>query len=149
MLRLGKLTDYATVILSHMAKNRSHLHSAHEIADLTGIAPATVSKLLKQLSKAGLVYSTRGAKGGYELAGQPEHITVASIISAVEGPIALTECSISQQNCEQAGGCEIRSSWGKINQAIFNALDSITIADLILPASKPEEFYVPVASLYR
>ncbi|PKM37830.1 MAG: SUF system Fe-S cluster assembly regulator [Gammaproteobacteria bacterium HGW-Gammaproteobacteria-10] len=149
MLRLGKLTDYATVILSYMAKNRFQMHAANEIADITGIAPATVSKLLKQLAKAGLVYSTRGAKGGYELANVPEQITVASIISAVEGPIALTECSISQQNCEQAGGCEIRGSWGKINQAIFNALDSITLADLILPASKPDEFYVPVASLYR
>lgn len=149
MLRLGKLTDYATVILSHMAKNRSHLHAAHEIAELTGIAPATVSKLLKQLARAGLVSSTRGAKGGYELANRPEHITVASIISAVEGPIALTECSISQHNCEQAGGCEIRGGWGKINQTIFDALDSVTLADLILPVSKPKEYYVPVASLNR
>lgn len=149
MLRLGKLTDYATVILSTMAKDRYNMHAANEIADITGIAPATVSKILKQLAKSELVYSTRGARGGYELARAPEEITVAGIIHAVEGPIALTECSISQQTCEQAGGCEIRGSWGIINQTIFNALDSITLADLILPVSKPNEIYVPVASLYR
>ncbi|GAB4265999.1 MAG: SUF system Fe-S cluster assembly regulator [Methylomicrobium sp.] len=149
MLRLGKLTDYATVILSMMAKDRGNMHAANEIADITGIAPATVSKLLKMLAKAELVSSTRGARGGYELAKAPEHITVACIIHAVEGPIALTECSISQQTCEQAGGCEIRGGWGKINQTIFNALDSVTLADLILPSSNPKEYYIPVASLHR
>ncbi|MDO9239800.1 MAG: SUF system Fe-S cluster assembly regulator, partial [Methylicorpusculum sp.] len=121
----------------------------HEIADETGIALTTVSKILKLLSKAKLVSSTRGARGGYILANPPDKISVATIISALEGPISLTECSISQQSCEQASGCEIRGVWGLINQKIFLTLDSITLADLIMPTQQPEEIYVPVASLYR
>ena len=149
MLRLGKLTDYATVILSYMAKDQMTMHAAGEIAEATGIAQTTVSKILKLLVKAKVLSSTRGAKGGYLLARPPEQITVATIISALEGPIALTECSITQHNCEQAGGCEIRGNWTLINRKISNALESITLADMILPVNGPEEFYVPVTSLFR
>ncbi|NOQ34564.1 MAG: SUF system Fe-S cluster assembly regulator, partial [Methylococcaceae bacterium] len=95
MLRLSKLTDYATVILTYMAKNQHDLHAAVGISEATGINPPTVSKILKALVKAKVLQSTRGAKGGYCLARAPEKITVASVISALEGPIALTECSIS------------------------------------------------------
>lgn len=149
MLRLGKLTDYATVVLSFMAKERVDMHAAVEIADATGIPQTTVSKILKLLVKAKVISSTRGAKGGYVLAKPPEKISVAEIIFALEGPIALTECSISQQGCEQASGCEIRGNWGLINETINKALESITLADMILPMSRPDEIYIPVASLYR
>jgi DNA-binding IscR family transcriptional regulator len=78
----------------------------------------------------------------------PEEISVATVISALEGPIALTECSISQQGCEQASGCDIRGNWSSINQTIYNALESVSLADLTRPVV-PEEVFVPVASLYR
>lgn len=149
MLRLSKLTDYATVILSFMAKDETHVHAAMEIAAATGIALPTVSKILKSLVKAGVVISTRGAKGGYALARVPEKISVATVISALEGPIALTECSISHQGCEQASGCDIRGNWSLINRTIHNALESVTLADMIRPAVVPEEVFIPVASLYR
>ena len=150
MLRLSKLTDYATVILSYLAREDNQLHAALEISKATGIAQPTVSKILKLLVKAKVLSSTRGAKGGYVLAREAKLITVASVISALEGPIALTECSISQHNCEQATGCDIRGNWGMINQAIQKALDSVTLADLIMTEIKiPEEVIVPVASLYR
>jgi FeS assembly SUF system regulator len=149
MLRLSKLTDYATVILSFMARDRSHVHAAMEIAAATGIALPTVSKILKLLVKADVLISTRGAKGGYALARVPEKISVAAIIGALEGPIALTECSISHQGCEQASGCDIRGNWGVINRTIHNALESVTLADMIRPVVAPEEVFVPVASLYR
>ena len=97
MLRLSKLTDYATVILSFMARDNTHVHAAMEIASVTGIALPTVSKILKLLVNAKVLVSTRGAKGGYALARAPEKITIAAVISALEGPIALTECSISQR----------------------------------------------------
>ncbi|MCX7100296.1 MAG: SUF system Fe-S cluster assembly regulator [Methylobacter sp.] len=148
MLRLSKLTDYATVILSFMAKNKIEVHAAMEIASVTGIALPTVSKILKLLVNAEVVISTRGAKGGYVLSKPPEQISVATIISALEGPIALTECSISQQGCEQASGCDIRGNWSLINKTIHNALESVTLADLVRPAV-PEEVLIPVASLYR
>lgn len=149
MLRLSKLTDYATVILSFMAKDETHVHAAMEIAAATGIALPTVSKILKSLVKAGVLISTRGAKGGYALARVPEKISVATVISALEGPIALTECSISHQACEQASGCDIRGNWSLINRTIHNALESVTLADMIRPAVVPEEVFIPVASLYR
>ncbi len=145
MLRLSKLTDYATVILSFMAKNNERVCAAMELATVTGIALPTVSKILKALVNAKVLISTRGTKGGYALANSPEKITVATIISALEGPIAVTECSISQQGCEQAAGCNISGHWNVINLAIYNALESVTLADMI----KPQETLIPVASLYR
>lgn len=149
MLRLSKLTDYATVILSHIAKDSVQTHSAVGVAEATGIALPTVSKVLKILVNAKVLVSTRGIKGGYALARPPENISVAEVISALEGPIALTECSISHEGCEQASGCGISGNWGLINQAIHNALEAITLADMIKPANVPQEILIPVASLYR
>jgi len=154
MLRLSKLTDYATVILSFMARDNTQVHAAMEIASATGIALPTVSKILKLLVNAKVLMSTRGAKGGYALARTPDKITIAAVISALEGPIALTECSISQQGCEQASGCEIRGNWNLINTTIHNALESVTLADMIRPVRSQDpmwgqEILIPVASLYR
>ncbi len=149
MLKLSKLTDYATVILSHMAKETERMHSALEIADATGIAQPTVSKIMKILLKAGVLRSVRGAKGGYGLAREPEKITVATVISALEGPIALTECSHSHRSCDQASGCHIQGNWNLINQRIFHALESVTLADMILPVRPPQEVVIPVSTLYR
>jgi FeS assembly SUF system regulator len=149
MLRLSKLTDYATVILSHIAKESSQTHSALCVADATGIALPTVSKILKILVNAKVLVSTRGIKGGYALARPPENISVAEVISALEGPIALTECSISHEGCEQASGCSISGNWSLINKAIQNALEAVTLADMIKPANLPQEFMIPVSSIYR
>lgn len=149
MLRLSKLTDYATVILSHIAKENGQTHSALCVAEATGIALPTVSKILKMLVNTNVLVSTRGIKGGYALARSPEHISVAEVISALEGPISLTECSISHEGCEQATGCGISGNWGLINQAIQNTLESISLADMIKPAHVPQEFTIPVSSLYR
>ena len=149
MLKLSKLTDYATVILSYMAKEHTQIHATQEISEQTGIAQPTVSKILKLLVKARILSSTRGAKGGYLLAREPEKISVATVICALEGPIALTECSASHKNCDQAMGCEIQGNWGLINQKILNALESVTLADMVLPAKQPEEILIPVNSLFR
>jgi len=149
MLRISKLTDYATVILSYMARNRAQIHAAAEISGVTGIALPTVSKILKVLTRSKVLSSTRGAKGGYVLAHAPDQISVARIISAVEGPIALTECSLSDDICEQSVTCEIRGNWGLINKTVEAALESVTLADMILPADQPgTEFKIPLQSLY-
>ena len=149
MLKLSKLTDYATVILSVIARDQHRLHGALELAEKTGIALPTVSKILKILAKAGVLSSMRGAKGGYVLAREPEKITVAKVISALEGPIALTECSVSHKGCEQASGCRIQGNWHLINQKIANALESITLADMIMPFEQPHEVSIPISRLYR
>lgn len=132
-----------------MAKDQSNMHAAQEVSDETGITQPTVSKILKLLVRAKVVTSVRGAKGGYLLARAPEKITVAAVINALEGPIALTECCASHKHCDQASGCDIQGNWDLINQKIFNALESVTLADMIMPAKQPEEILIPVSSLYR
>lgn len=149
MLRLSKLTDYAVVILAYMAKSQEDLYSAIDIAKATGVAQPTVSKILKILLKAKILISTRGSKGGYRLARAAEKITIATVISALDGPIALTECSISHKGCEQVAGCEIGDVWGLINQTVFNALEAITLADMAFPVSRVQEINIPISSLYR
>lgn len=149
MLRLGKLTDYATVILSFMAKSQVRVHAALEISTATGIALPTVSKILKSLLKAKVLSSVRGAKGGYALVQTPEKITVASVITALEGPISLTECSSTAHSCEQVSACQIGNNWRLVNDKIQQALESVTLADMMLPVKPLQEITVPVASLYR
>ncbi|MGH8477815.1 MAG: SUF system Fe-S cluster assembly regulator [Methylococcales bacterium] len=151
MLRLSKLTDYATVLLGFMARQSAEIHAAVEIAQATQIALPTVSKLLKVLAHARVVYSIRGAKGGYRLSRSPDQISVADIIQAIEGPIALTECSISDDYCRQSAHCDIRSNWRVINQAVRAALESVSLTDLACAnkPSTPMEFKVSVESLTR
>ncbi len=149
MLRLGKMTDYATVILSYMANNKAPIHAALEISKATGVALPSVSKILKSLVKAQVLSSVRGAKGGYKLIGAPEKITVASVIMALEGPIALTECSSSDNQCDQVTGCTIGSNWRIVNQSVQKALEAVTLADMMSPMQTPQEITVPVASLYH
>lgn len=151
MLRLSKLTDYATVILGYMAKENNGVHAAVEISEATSIALPTVSKLLKLLTRAGVVHSVRGAKGGYCMSCSPDKISVADIIQAIEGPIALTECSLSDDRCRQSSYCDIRGNWTVINRAIRAALESVSLADLAFQnkTKTPVEFKVSVDSLYR
>jgi FeS assembly SUF system regulator len=103
-----------------------------ELSEATAIHLPTVSKVLKVLSKAGLVYATRGSKGGYQLVQVAEQITVASIIGALEGPITITECSSETHDCKQASACEMKGNWGGVNRAIVNVLESITLADMMV-----------------
>lgn len=149
MLRLSKLTDYATVILSYMANDNVRLYSAVDIAEATDLGLPTVSKILKLLLKADVLRSVRGAKGGYTLARTPDKITVATIIAALEGPIAITECSSAVHSCEQAIVCKVRTNWGLINQTIYHALDAITLADMIMPVAVPQEIAIPLSRLSR
>ncbi len=130
MLRMSKLTDYGTVVLAHLASNGSGCVSAAEVAEASGIALPTVSKLLKSLAKAELVTSTRGAHGGYCLARQPQQISAAEVIDALEGPVSITECSASNSHCDYERSCNVGSAWQRINVAIRRALDDISLADL-------------------
>ena len=131
MLRISKLTDYGTVLLAHLASNQATVCSAADVAAATGIAPPTVSKLLKLLARAGLVSSTRGANGGYRLSQAPHEISAADVIDALEGPVSITECSASDGDCEHEGICSVGDAWQRINVAIRRALQDITLNDLV------------------
>jgi FeS assembly SUF system regulator len=136
MLRITKLTDYAVVVLASMVGtiDRDDVLAARDVAEKTGIPQPTVSKVLKQLARAGLVTSARGKHGGYRLARQPKQISVAEIINAVEGPIALTECSTeATSTCELEGSCPMEANWVRINVAIRRALEEITLAEMSRP----------------
>jgi FeS assembly SUF system regulator len=130
MLRMGKLTDYATVVLASLAQDPSRHRAAAELADRTRISRPTVSKVLKGLQRAGLVISSRGAQGGYRLARRPECITAKQILDVFEGPIAITECSGASSRCGIERQCRVGGAWQRVNAAIRRALDDVTLQQL-------------------
>lgn len=130
MLKMSRLTDYGTGVLAYLASAGDRPHSASEVAEQTGLPGATVSKILKLLTRAGLVSSHRGSQGGYVLAHAATEITAADIIDALEGPLALTECSTEDGNCELEALCRVGTAWQRINIAIRHALDEISLAEL-------------------
>ena len=130
MLRISKLTDYGTVILAELAAQDERRASAATVAERTGLSLPTVRKLLKTLSKAGLVVATRGAQGGYQLARSPAQITAAEVIDALEGPVSITDCSASDKHCNIESLCAVGGAWQRINVAIRNALSEVSLADL-------------------
>jgi len=131
MLRISKLTDYATVIMTHIAHNPAALHAATDIAKETGFTLPTVSKILKLLVKANLLESKRGTKGGYVLQGGIADINIAQIITAIEGPISMTECATDIGSCDQEASCEIKGNWSLINRKIYSALEDVKLVDLL------------------
>lgn len=135
MFKLGKLTDYGTVVMTALAAEPHSLRNVQELASRTHIAVPTVAKLLKLLSKAGLVESSRGAHGGYRLARSPEQMSIADIVRALEGPIALTGCSIHGGGCLIESHCGARSNWRLISEAIREALESVTLAQMARPVA--------------
>ena len=130
MLRISKLTDYGTVILACLAAPPERRQTAAEVSERTRLALPTVSKLLKSFHRAGLVTSVRGAHGGYRLARPAAEISAASIIDAIEGPVAITECSGNHSACDLETSCSTGSSWQRINAAIRQSLDGISLAQL-------------------
>jgi FeS assembly SUF system regulator len=136
MLRMSKLTDYGTVVMTYLAREPERLHAASEIAAQVHVAVPTVSKILKSLAHTGLVVSHRGAKGGYSLARPAGKISMAEVIDALEGPIALTECSSSEGLCVQETSCSIRTNWQKINNVIREALGDVSLAEMVVPAAR-------------
>jgi len=130
MLRMSKLTDYGTMVLAQLAANETGLSTASQVADATHLRQPTVSKLLKSLVHAGLVVSTRGVQGGYALARSADEISAAQIIDALEGPVAITECSSADGGCGLESFCRVGMAWQRINRSIRKALEHVTLADL-------------------
>ena len=130
MLRMGKLTDYATVVLASLAQEPTRHRAATELAERTRLSRPTVSKVLKGLQRAGMVISSRGAQGGYRLARSPEKITAAQILDVFEGPIAITECSGASSQCGIERQCRVGGAWQRINAGIRRALEDVTLDQL-------------------
>lgn len=143
MLRISKLMDYGTLVLTYMAGTPDKVISAADLASSLGLGPATVSKLLKTLGQHGLVISTRGARGGYALGRPASEISVAQIIDALDDqPFGLTECTATPGVCSVEADCHIRTNWERINGIVRRTLEEVSVADMLSPvADEPLIFY--------
>lgn len=136
MLKIAKLTDYGTLVMTTLALEPAASLNAQELAARSHVAAPTVAKLLKLLVRGGLVASTRGAHGGYRLARSADTITVADVVAALEGPIAITACAQhGGGGCSIEGSCASRSNWRLIDDAVRQALSAVTLAQMATPAA--------------
>jgi FeS assembly SUF system regulator len=133
MLRISKLADYAIIIVSLMAHKSQLIQSAAQVAAEINLRLPTVSKILKLLSTAQLVTAHRGTGGGYQLARAAQEITLAQIVIAIEGSLAMTECCSSEILCSLDAFCSIKENWKTINKLILTTLGSLTLADMMRP----------------
>ena len=131
MIRLSRLADYGVVLMTRMASRPEGIHNTVDLSLLTGLPTPTVSKVLAKLGRHGLLRSVRGAKGGYKLAQSPQNISVAEIISAIEGPIALTQCMEHALGCcDIEPLCPSRYGLQVINDTVRSALEGVSLAEL-------------------
>jgi FeS assembly SUF system regulator len=144
MLRITKLTDYATVVLCALADAPGRVHSAAELAETARLELPTVSKVLKPLAHAGLVTGFRGASGGYKLARTPAQISLIEIVEAIEGKLGLTECSGEHSNCEHEPHCGTRGHWHKVNEVIAGALRGVSLAEMLSPEGRKAARRIPL-----
>lgn len=138
-MRLSAQADYAVVMLSAAARHCGGVArlNATVLADETGLPLPTVQKLVSRLSAAGLIESARGTGGGFRLARPPAAISLADIIEAIEGPIAMTACvDAGKHDCGIEGNCRVKPHWNAVNGAVRGALAGISLTDLIKPCSR-------------
>ena len=133
MIRITKQTDYGIVLLTHLAGNSERHFNAPDLAHEAHLPLPMVSKILKILVRERILRSHRGVKGGYSLAREASAITMAEIIAALEGPIAITECIDDGGPCSHQTVCGVRTNWQRINDALLTALTGITLAEMALP----------------
>lgn len=132
MLRISKLADYGTKVLLVMVEQSDKRFTATELAASSKLPLPTVSKILKLLAKAKLLMSTRGSHGGYKLAYLPDQISLAQIVNAVDGAIAMASCEQSGC-CDFDGDCELKGNWSVVSQAVTAVLQSISLQQMSQP----------------
>ena len=134
MLRITRQTDYGIILMSlFIVHPPEKTYSARDLAGQARLPLPMVGKILKALAQKGLLLSHRGAKGGYSLARHPSQISIAEVIAALEGPIAMTECNIHMGGCSLESFCLARSNWQRINHAVGEALRGISLEDMTRP----------------
>ena len=143
MLRVTKLTDYATLVLTVLAARPGDVLSAPELAEQAGLESPTVAKVLKPLAAAGLVEGFRGANGGYRLARDPAAVSLVEIVEAMEGPLGMTECSTPSGQCGIAHSCGVQANWRRINDVVAEALGNVSLAQMLEPPQRPARGRIP------
>ncbi len=130
MLKISRLTDYAVMVLNGLG-DEAEPQSAAILAGKTGLPEPTVSKVLKMLAQNDILVSARGPRGGYILKRPMGDLSLADIIGAIDGPIALTDCSEgSESRCSLESICDMRRRWAPVNAVIVTALRNISLADM-------------------
>ena len=136
MLRVTKLTDYATVVMAQLATHDT-IMSASELADKAGLEVPTVAKILKMLAQAQLIDAFRGSNGGYKLARSADEVNLYDIVECMEGPLGMTECSLDESHCGIEHACTARANWRRINDVIIDALRAVTLNQLVSGQASP------------
>ena len=135
-MRLSHLADYAVVLMTAAARRPAGERlSATELAAETGVPLPTTQKLMGQLASAGLLTSVRGAAGGFSLSRPSTRISLADIVEAVEGPIAMTVCSEGRTDCALDAHCRVKPHMGVVGNAVRGALGAVSLQSLALPLS--------------
>ena len=150
MLRVTRLTDYATLLMTVLARAPAEVHSGAALAERARLELTTASKVLKSLAQAGLIEGLRGAYGGYRMARPAREINLLEIVEAIEGPLGLTECSVAETNCDRSGFCTVAPHWNRVNEVIIQALRGMSLDRMLetplppvhgaqrLPAHQPD-----------
>jgi FeS assembly SUF system regulator len=130
-MRLSNLADYAVVMLAAAARRGATRLSATCLAEETGVPLPTAQKLVGRLAAAGIIVSSRGTGGGFKLARCPADISLAEIVEAVEGPIAMTTCvDHGRHECAVEQTCRVKPHWNAVNDAMRGALAGVSLASL-------------------
>ncbi len=133
MIKITREADYAIVLMTSLAARADDAaQSAAALSKACRLPLPMAGKILKTLSQSGLLRSQRGARGGYTLARQAQTISVADIVEAVDGPIALTDCSVdaADSGCAYQAHCGVSGHWNRISLAVREALQNVTLADM-------------------
>ncbi|WP_169475622.1 MULTISPECIES: Rrf2 family transcriptional regulator [unclassified Novosphingobium] len=144
-MRLSSMADYAVVMMCAAARHcgchsaDTPLLSAQRLATETGLPAPTVQKLVSKMAAAGLLKSVRGARGGLKLARPAAAISLADIVEAVEGPIAMAACSgHGRSDCTLEAACAVRPHWPAVDAALRAALSGVSLVQLARPAQSPK-----------
>lgn len=134
MIKLSRMADYGVVLMTELSRAPGETRTAPELAAATNLPVPTASKVLKLLAQDGLIESHRGIKGGYAMGRTPDEISMADIIRALDGPIALTDCVGEDGSlCEIEALCPTRTNWQRINDVVIDALGGVSLAEMMLP----------------
>lgn len=139
------MADYGIVLLTHFARaSQEKSWNARDLSDASGLPLPTVSKILKTLTRSGILASQRGVNGGYRLTRAPENITVREMLIPFEGPMAVTECAGGDSHvCEIEANCPVKGHWRMINSVVQDALKTLRLSDMALPLARPQSGHLP------
>ena len=146
MLSLSKRTDYALVALDYLAGRNGIIASAREIGEARNLPVPLLMNIMKDLQQHGIVRSTRGAKGGYELAVNPSRVSLHQIVVALEGPVRLIACAEAigpnpvitpeMESCRVAGRCAVQAPLQAVHRKLVKFLGEVTLAEIVRTSAK-------------